>query len=226
MYSVYQHKNKINEKSYIGITKRKPEERWGTNGENYKSTPHFYAAIKKYGWDNFEHIILFRNLTKEEACEKEKELIKELDTQNREKGYNILEDGTTPSMAPEICEAISQRMKRNKNGLNHPCSEEKKKKISEAQKGRELTNEHKKKLSEAAQKRHVPCSESKKRILSDSYPKKKKVLCVELNKIFNSVQETARELNLQAPNVTKACKGIIRTTGGYHFEYYNDTINA
>ncbi len=68
MYIVYQHKNKINGKIYIGITMQEPEKRWGSNGCNYKSSPHFYAAIKKYGWDNFEHNILFTNLTKKQAC--------------------------------------------------------------------------------------------------------------------------------------------------------------
>lgn len=226
MYTVYQHKNKINGKSYIGITKRKPKERWGKDGENYKTTPHFYSAIKKYGWDNFEHIILFENLTKEEACIQEKKLIKELDTQNREKGYNVLEGGNTPAMTPEICQLISQKLKGNKNGLNHPCSEEKKKKISDAQKGKKLTNTHKEKLSKSAQKRHVPCSEEKKKSLSEHYPNKKPVLCVELNQIFPSVQKTAKDLNLQATNISKVCKGILHTTGGYHFKYYNDTINA
>ena len=57
MYSVYLHNNKINNKKYIGITKQKPKNRWGLNGYNYNSSPYFYAAIQKYGWDNFEHII-------------------------------------------------------------------------------------------------------------------------------------------------------------------------
>ena len=49
-YCVYMHVNKINNKKYIGITKQKtPESRWGANGVNYKGSPHFYAAIKKYG---------------------------------------------------------------------------------------------------------------------------------------------------------------------------------
>ena len=52
---------------------QEPEKRWGVNGRNYKSSPHFYSAIQKYGWDNFEHNILFTNLTKEEACLKEQE---------------------------------------------------------------------------------------------------------------------------------------------------------
>ena len=49
MYIVYQHKNKINNKIYIGITSRTPQERWGKQGCNYKTSPYFYNAIQKYG---------------------------------------------------------------------------------------------------------------------------------------------------------------------------------
>ena len=93
MYIVYQHKNKINGKNYFGITSRKPEERWGHNGCKYKTSPHFYSAIQKYGWDNFEHNILFDNLTKEEACTKEQELIKKYNSMNRKFGYNLITGG-------------------------------------------------------------------------------------------------------------------------------------
>ena len=71
-YTVYMHKNKINGKVYIGITYQNVKYRWRKNGEGYKKQK-FYNAIKKYGWDNFEHIILFENLTFEEACLKEQE---------------------------------------------------------------------------------------------------------------------------------------------------------
>lgn len=57
-YSVYQHLNKVNGKSYIGMTGRNPISRWGTNDTNYISSPHFYAAIQQYGWNSFEHIVL------------------------------------------------------------------------------------------------------------------------------------------------------------------------
>lgn len=67
MFFIYMHRNKINKKVYIGITSREPHVRWGKNGNNYNRHKHFYSAIKKYGWDNFEHKILTTVESKEEA---------------------------------------------------------------------------------------------------------------------------------------------------------------
>lgn len=224
MYIVYQHKNKINGKIYIGITMQEPEKRW-KYGEGYKTSPHFYSAIQKYGWDNFEHNILFQNLTKEEACKKEQELIAKFNSMNREFGYNSTSGGEMFIMNEETKQKISQAMMGNKNGLGHPCSEEKKRKISEAQKGRTLTEEHKQKLSEAAKKRHTSCSEqAKENIRKSSH--KKPVYCEELDTIFESVQECSRQLGIPATNISKLCGGRGKTLKGYHLKYYDDTINA
>lgn len=67
MYTVYIHKNKVNDKIYVGITGRTVEERWGYNGNGYYRNKHFYDSILKYGWDNFEHIIIKEGLSQEEA---------------------------------------------------------------------------------------------------------------------------------------------------------------
>lgn len=76
-WCIYKHTNKINGKVYIGQTCQKPEERW-RNGEGYFGQGLFYNAIKKYGWDNFQHDILEDNiLTLEETNEKEKYYIKQ-----------------------------------------------------------------------------------------------------------------------------------------------------
>lgn len=164
MYTVYQHKNKINGKVYIGITKRIPELRWGNDGANYKSSPHFYSAIKKYGWNNFEHNILFENLSKDEACLKEKELIKEFNSMNRKFGYNSTSGGEFSfEMSEESRQKKSKAMLGNKNGLGKPCSKEKARKISEAQKGKKLSEEHKQKLSQSAKKKTCSLFGRKKR---------------------------------------------------------------
>ena len=68
-------------------------QRCGKTGEHYKYNHHFYNAIKKYGWDNFSHETIAKNLTKDEACKMEEALIKELDLTNRSKGYNMTMGG-------------------------------------------------------------------------------------------------------------------------------------
>ena len=88
-YCVYIHKNKENGKEYIGITgQQDPNKRW-RNGTGYHDNPYFEKAIEKYGWDGFDHIIVRTELTQDEAFQAEKDLIKEHDTTNKDKGYNI-----------------------------------------------------------------------------------------------------------------------------------------
>lgn len=226
MYCVYQHVNTINGKRYVGITKQAPEARWGCDGKKYRSTPHFWSAIQKYGWDNFLHEILFDGLTREEACAKEIELIAKFHTQDKSYGYNITEGGSAPSQPDEIRMLMSEKMRGNQNGLGHPCSEEKKQKISNAQKGRHLTEEHKAKLSAAkAGKTHAPPSDETRKKISDSHAKKA-VYCEETDTVYASIQSCARELGLQPTAVCACCKGRHKSAGGYHLKYYDDTIKA
>jgi group I intron endonuclease len=96
-FIVYCHTNKINSKKYIGITCQDPEVRWGYRGNCYKqSQPYFAAAIKKYGWENFTHEILFEGLTAQEAHVKEIELIAYYHTYIGDPecwGYNLTRGG-------------------------------------------------------------------------------------------------------------------------------------
>ena len=110
---VYAHKNKINKKIYIGITGQKPERRW-RNGQGYKTSTYFYNAIQKYGWDNFEHIILQFNLTQQEAEEKEKYYIQKYNTLNDTYGYNIKKGGKlNQGLSKQGRKKISQSSKKN-----------------------------------------------------------------------------------------------------------------
>lgn len=74
-FIVYEHVNLFNNKRYIGITSQIPEVRW-QRGSGYRENTIFFRAIKKYGWDNFEHNILYEGLSNREALEIESTLIK------------------------------------------------------------------------------------------------------------------------------------------------------
>ena len=76
-YSVYCHINKINGKRYYGITSQRPSRRW-RNGAGYVRNPYFSRAINKYGWENFEHIIIYKNCSKQVAEEIEQDLMQRL----------------------------------------------------------------------------------------------------------------------------------------------------
>ena len=113
--------NYSHDKYYVGITSLKPEHRWGCNGNGYSQRGHFKYAIQKYGWDNIQHEIIATHLTESEAKEFEKKLIISLDSNNSQYGYNMTSGG---------------------DGTNgYSMSEETKKKISCANKGKKRTPE-------------------------------------------------------------------------------------
>lgn len=91
-YCIYMHKNKINGKIYIGQSCNL-NVRW--HPISYKDCSYFYNAIQKYGWDNFEHVILEDSLSIEEADQKEKYYIEKYNTLNRDYGYNLKSGGNS-----------------------------------------------------------------------------------------------------------------------------------
>lgn len=109
-YCVYRHTTP-NGKVYIGITCRKPRERWGVTGNRYKSNKHFYSAIQKYGWNNIKHEILYDGLTAEQAENYEKWFIFVHNSSDREFGYNNTLGGEHGTMSKHTNEENSRRGK-------------------------------------------------------------------------------------------------------------------
>lgn len=111
-YIIYMHKNKINNKVYIGQTKCKdPNKRW-RNGTHYKNT-YFGNAIKKYGWNNFEHIILESGIKSlDEANQKEQYYIKKYNSNQSQYGYNLTSGGNNFKLNEEMRKQRSEEMKK------------------------------------------------------------------------------------------------------------------
>ena len=162
-YTVYMHTSPSNKK-YVGITKNNPLYRW-RNGNGYIGNIYFSRAINKYGWSNFKHEILFENLSKKEAEEKEIELISFYKSNNRMFGYNIENGGNCAGThSEETKRKIGLKSQGNKHCLGRKItdkhieamrkgrisngykrskhSEETKRKISESHKGVKFSEEH------------------------------------------------------------------------------------
>lgn len=220
VFCVYSH-TLYDGRKYIGITSQKTSRRW-RNGDAYKKqNPYFYNAIKKYGWDNFKHEILFENLSEEEAKTKEKELIKEYNTQDRNKGFNITGGGDGLfNPTKETRRKIGENSRKVNIGRKH--TEEYKKHMSELMKknnpnkdGKCLTQERIEKFREYAKK---PKTEIQKKRMSES-AKKHKVICAETGEVFNSIKEASESLGLKYSSVSTALyRG--NTIKGLHIRSY------
>lgn len=218
LYFVYKH-TFPNGKIYIGITDQKPERRW-QNGSGYRRQPYVYNAIKKYKWVNVKHEILFSGLSKEEAENKEKELIAKYKSNQKAFGYNIANGGnSTGTVSEKTKEKISNSLKgRPKEkppfkGKHH--SAETKAKLSISKKGnknpmygRHVSDYTKAKMSSS----HKNCSLCKS------------VICVETGEIFKSTADAARKLNLSQSNVSSVARGVRKCTKGYHFKYLKEVM--
>ena len=127
----------------MGITSQKPEKRW-KNGEGYRNCSHFYPAIQKYGWHSFRHEILYTDLTQEEAGQMEIKLIAEYGTLDPEKGYNLDLGGAVRHHSQETKRKIGAANKgRAPSNKGKELSPETRAKISAARMGRTSPNKGK-----------------------------------------------------------------------------------
>lgn len=241
MYCVYKH-TCPNGKIYIGITSQKVERRWN-NGNGYKQNEYFTNAIRKYGWENIKHDILFTNLTKYQAEEKEIELINQYKSNQKEFGYNILDGGNA---SDGLSQESIQKMSLSQKKLWQ--NEEYKKHMRDVHKGKKATEETKKKMSLSNNKywlgKHLPeeavakmrnklkgrepWNKGTKGIMKankTSFKKgeihsiTKKIICIETGIIYNSINEASRTLNINATCIVNVCKGKQNVAGGLHWKY-------
>lgn len=205
-YCVYMHINKINGKKYVGQTCQKPENRWA-NGCGYKTQKYFYRAIEKYGWDGFEHEIVASNLTKEEADQLERDLIKSFNTQSPDSGYNLTGGGDGMFGWTPSDEWIKKQRELN-TGERNPFfgkrhSEETKKKISEANSGHIPANKGKAHTEES---KELMRENRKGKTAGENNPKARKVIRLADKKIFAYLSLAAQEIGVTRHALMYRCK--------------------
>lgn len=154
-YKIYMLNNKINSKKYIGMTGVKyPSTRKGQHLHNLRKNKHdndhLQSAFNSYGEEVFDFVILYDNLTENEAKNKERELITFYNTQDRNFGYNVEPGGEIISLSEESKNKIRNALKGRK------ISEEQRKAHSELMKhnnpmsGKTHTTEAREKIRKAS----------------------------------------------------------------------------
>lgn len=126
MSIVYKH-TFPNGKIYIGITSLDdPAQRW-KNGQGYNRNNAMRSAIKKYGWNNIKHDIVFRNVSREDACRFEQELISLYQSNDRRYGYNFTSGGEKGCIfSEESKRKLSNSRKGQRYNIGVKFSEERK----------------------------------------------------------------------------------------------------
>lgn len=235
-----------NGKRYIGITTN-PKRRWA-NGLGYNHNKYMKRAIKKYGWHNIQHNILFENKTKEDAEMLERQLIHIYKSNIPQCGYNIENGGNcigkhSEQSKQKMREYALNRPKEHNNKISKAkigkvlnLSEEQRIKLSERLKGNKYglgkatflgkhhTQESKEKIS-IAMKGKPAWNKGKKRELQHTINnvKSHQKAVIQLDKDMNILKEFPSIKNAMdithINNIGKCCRNIQKSAGGYIWKY-------
>lgn len=223
-YLVYKHTNKVNGLVYIGITCQKPEKRW-RNGYGYRPAKdedgnekslRFWDAIQEYGWDGFDHLILVRGLTKDEAEWLEIQLIAAYDSTDCEKGYNMTKGGKGTSGCNHT-EEWKQNHSNMMKGENHPMY------------GKTHTKEAKQKMSKNhadikgknnpfygkthSEETRIKMSENHADMKGKNNSRSIIVICTTTGQVFYGLSEAERISGVGRRNIKSVCEGDRKHAG-------------
>ena len=206
MYTVYMHTSPDG-KRYVGMTAKTPEQRWRNK---YHNNEKFSKAIKKYGWNNFSHDVLFENLSKEDAEKIEKALIKKYDTANPAKGYNIALGGHGNS-GYHHSEETKSKIRKSLTGIQH--TDERKAKQSAATRNKWRNPEYRLQMVAA----HIGKNRGKDNATSKRI--RQLSLTGEIIKEFDALADAERELGINHRMISDCCRGRQKTCKGFKWEY-------
>lgn len=225
-YCVYIHINKLNNKKYIGQTCQNPPEKRWANGKGYSNNDYFNNAIRKYGWDNFNHVILKNNLSLDMANMWEEFYIRFFRTTDKKYGYNRKFGGNHSKYNDESKRKISinhANVRGSKNPFYKKHHSSKTKNIlsqklsgkESKRKGISLTEHTKQKMKN----NHYDCK-------GKNNPRAIKINQFDLNgnfiRSYWGCMEVKELLGFDNSGIAKCCKGKVKTSYGYIWRYADE----
>ena len=205
-------------KSYIGqsVNLQKRKYAFLCFGDRYGGQK-INRARKKYNHKSLWNYTILEYCDIDKLDEREEYYISLYNTINN--GYNCESGGNENKI---VSDETKQKQSEAMKGENNPLygkhlTEEHKSKLSEAMKGennpfygKHLTEEHKSKLSKAHDKRKIPVSQyTIEGVFIASY---------------ESIHEAQRLTNIDKNTISRCCRGIQKTAGGFKWTYKNPPL--
>lgn len=216
--TIYKIVNNVNNKVYIGQTRKPANLRFNNHKYDLRKGTHFNSHLQrswnKYGESAFDFIIIEEEVV--DLDSREIFWISYFDSANSQKGFNrhlggssnrVISDSTRAKISASLLGNTRTRgkkaspesiEKRRKAMLGHkfgPHSEETKLKISNALRG------------------------SKSLHWGKPGVNRKSVLCVTTGQIFESATEAAKSLRCDRSSICAVCRGELKHTKNYTFTY-------
>lgn len=218
-YIVYLHtvNTKDGEKYYVGSTGLSQNKRY-QNGYGYQNL-YFFTAIVKYGWDNIEHKILHKNLTKECAEKLEQEEIIKYKSYDTKYGYNCCIE----NHASGINNPYSKQIKCLETNIAYGSIRECCRKLNL---NNGVLRTHLKNKKGSLKGLHFVYLEDCKTTIEDIENNTcrsccKKVKCLETDKEYLSNRECSKDMNISESQISQCARGKIKKANGFTFVYIN-----
>ena len=226
VFLVYLHVNKINNHVYVGITHHiNPNKRWGYSGQKYTRCRKFLNAINKYGWDNFNHIVLCRT-SEEKAIVLERVLIAHYKRLGI--SYNLADGGEgSKAISQETRKLLHKIKSANPPMLGKHHTPEARALIAEAGRNRVMKDSTRKLLQEKVwnkmKGKHWKMSEEHKQRLRETNA----IPVLQFDKENNFLREYSSIIeadnmyckNKRQNHISDVCKGKRKTAYGYIWKY-------
>ena len=250
---VYMVKNLVNGKLYFGITVNDFQRRYDGNIAKNTHNEHLKHSIEKYGIENFEIDEEFDiAYTEDDLWNLEDMYICLYNTLDEHYGYNKRRSGSKYKGHGKLSDESKERMSKSQkalydNGYINPCkgiakteaqknnirdgianmSEEDKlqmrRRMSEAKKGKPLSEETRQKLSEVKQGHE--CSETTRKKIGKA--NSKEVICLETLQVFDNATKAGEWCGVSRKAINNCLNGDSRTSGKHpltneklHWMYY------
>lgn len=179
-------------------------------------------------------------MSEDEAKRIEIELIRDLDTQNPERGYNICAGGEgvtgwhpSEETRQKMSESAKRRVGEDNPNYGHKWTDEMKSRAGEKKRRENLSQETIKRMSDAAIARNKKYgnsfsgkkhSEETKEKISAKQSRPVKMFSTDnvLLREFPSIKSASEQMGIHKVAISNCCRGVTKTSGGYIWRYSDE----